>query len=86
MNAAKLAALAQALGGVDWTGLGSNPALTVEAVAEAVLPCFGPAGLVAADAIALFIAVAHTGLVKPGAHGDGQAAASVQSHGPYQGR
>lgn len=86
MNAEKLARLVEALGGVDWGSLASGPTLTIESVAECVLPCFGPAGLVAADGVALFVALADLGLFRPDpdpVH-DAQTAPSSTTGGHWQ--
>lgn len=72
MSPDRLLPLIQALGGVDWETLSSDPALTIETVAEAVLSSLGPAGLGAADGIALFVALNRLGVIKPGSPGEGQ--------------
>ena len=84
MDARKLAGLVEALGGVDWASLSSGPAVTLEDVAEALLPCFDPLGLVAADGIALFVALAALGVVRPDPNpiADAQTSASPDRGGP----
>jgi len=70
-----------------WIGtLCSDPQLTVASVADAVLPCFGPAGLAAADGIALFMALADLGVIRPDPDPiqDGQTQGSEQTGGRWQ--